>query len=64
MKAPNRLVAKRLKSQIINSDNAKPFTTAEKWIKKINKDEHFKDYHAREEIIWKFNLAKAPWWSG
>ena len=40
------------------------FTGAEKWINKINKDEHFKDYLAREEIRWKFNLANAPWWGG
>ena len=28
----------------------------------INKDEHFKNYLAREKIRWKFNLAKALWW--
>ena len=51
-----------MRPQIIYSDNAKTFLAAEKWINKLNKDEHFKYYHTREEIRWKFNLAKAPWW--
>ena len=59
-----RVVARQWRQQIIYSDNAKTFTAAEKWINKINKDEHFKDYLAREEIRWKFNLAKTPWWGG
>ena len=53
-----------MRPQIIYSDNAKTFLAAEKWINKLNKDEHFKYCHTREEIRWKFNLAKAPWWGG
>ena len=60
IKALKRLVATRGRPQIIYSHNAKTFTAAEKWINKINKNEHFKDYLAREEIRWKFNLANAP----
>ena len=50
IKALKRLVARRGRPQIIYSDNAKKFTAAEKWINKINKNEQFKDYLAREEI--------------
>ena len=64
IKALKRLVARRGRPQIIYSDNAKTFTAAEKWIIKINKDEHLKNYLSREEIRWKFSLAKAPWWGG
>ena len=62
IRALKRLVARQGRPQIIYSVNVKTFTAAEKWINKVNKDEHFKDYFAREEIRWKFNLAKAPWW--
>ena len=55
IKALERPVARRGRPQIIYSDNAKTFTAAEKWINKIGKDEHFKDYLARVEIRWRFN---------
>ena len=64
IKALKRLVARRGRPHIIYLDNAKTLTAAEKWINKINKDEHFKDCIAREEIRWKFNVAKVPWWGG
>ena len=64
IKALKRLVTKWGRPQIIYPDNTKMFTSAEKWINKINKDEQFKDYLAREEMTWKFNLAKALWWGG
>ena len=63
IKALKRLAARRGRPQIIYSDNAKTFSAAEKRINKVNKDEHFKDYLAREKIRWKVNLAKALWWS-
>ena len=63
IKALKRVVARWGRPQIIYLDNAKTFIAAEKWINKIKKNEHFKDL-AREEIRWKFNLAKVPWWGG
>ena len=60
IQALKRLDARWGRPQIIYSDNAKAFTAAENLINKINKDEHFKDYLAREEIRLKFNLAEAP----
>ena len=62
IKALKRLVANRERPTIIFSDNAKTFTAAGNLINQINRDEHFKDYLAREEIRWKFNFAKATWW--
>ena len=57
IKAQKQLVTRWGRPQIIYLDNAKTFTTAEKWINKINKDEQFKDYLAREEITWKFQFS-------
>ena len=62
IKALKRLVANRERPTIIFSDNTKTFTAAGNLINQINRDEHFKDYLAREEIRWKFNFAKATWW--
>jgi hypothetical protein len=28
------------------------------------KDERFQDYLAHQQIVWQFNLSKAPWWGG
>ena len=51
---------RRLSKKI--SDNAKTFGAMANWIKKIRRNEKLHDYLAREGIIWKFNLSKAPWW--
>ncbi|CAB4016980.1 white-brown complex homolog 30, partial [Paramuricea clavata] len=34
------------------------------WIRKIRKSERLQDYFARQEIRWRFNLSKSPWWGG
>ena len=33
-----------------------------KWIKKIRTSEKLHAFLAKEEITWRFNLSKAPWW--
>ena len=45
------------------SDNAKTFGAMATRIKKIRKKmrNYIHDYLAREGIIWKSNLSKAPW---
>ena len=48
----------------IYSDNAQTFVSAAKWAKKIVKKEKVNDYIAQQEIIWQFNLSRAPWWGG
>ncbi len=30
----------------------------------ISKDDDLNDYLAKNEIVWKFNLSRAPWWGG
>ena len=59
-----RLIAKRGRSQVIYSDNAKTFVAASKWIKKINKDELIQEYLIKEKIQGKFSLGRTSWWGG
>ena len=35
-----------------------------KWIRMIRKSEQLQNHLATQEIRWKFNLAKSPWWDG
>ena len=58
------LIARRDRPQNIYSDNAKTFTAAASWIKKVVKNETVHNFLAHEEIKWKFNLSRAPWWGG
>ena len=61
--ALKQLIARRGTPKVIYSDNTKSFVAASNWIEKINKDE-LMQYLIREEIQWKFNLSRAPWWGG
>ena len=49
---------------MIYSDNAKTFEKASKWIKRVYKDEGMQEFLVTEQVKWKFNLSKAPWWGG
>ena len=62
--ATKRLVAKKGRAKVIYPDNAKTFVVASKWIEKINKDELMPEGLTKEEMQWKFNLSRAPWWGG
>ena len=46
------------------SDNGRTFVGAAKFLREIRKDERLQAYLAEEEISWKFNLSRAPWWGG
>ena len=59
-----KLIARRESPNIIYSDNAKTYVAAAKWIQKIKRDVLFQDFLIKEEIQWKFNLSRAPWWGG
>jgi hypothetical protein len=48
----------------IVSDNGEAFKATALWIRKIRKSERLQDYFARQEIRWRFNLSKSPWWGG
>ena len=58
------LIAKRGRPQTIYSDNAKTFTKAASWIKKVVKNETVQNFLAHQEIKWKFHLSRAPWRGG
>ena len=62
--ALKRLIARKGRTSVIYSDNAKTFVEASKWIGKINRDEKMQDYLIKQKIKWKFNLSRAPWWGG
>lgn len=46
------------------SDNGKTFIATGKWLSVLKKDHNLASYLATQSIIWKFNLARAPWWGG
>ena len=50
--------------KVIHSDNAKTFEKASKWIKRVYKDEGMQEFLVTEQVKWKFNLSRAPWWGG
>ena len=46
------------------SDNASVFNSTATWMKNIRKSERLQDYLARQDINWRFNLSRSPWWGG
>lgn len=74
IKALKQLIARRERPQIIYSDNAKSFTSASKWVQKINKDLEFRDFLASNKIKSKFTVGNLMvhrggvgnlnWWLG
>jgi transposase len=59
-----RFVTRRGRPKKIYSDNGKTFKAAANWIRKVMKQEQFQNFLARQNIIWQFNLSRAPWWGG
>ena len=49
---------------VIYSDNGSTFQAASDWLKKARKDEKFHSCLTQHDITWRFNLSRAPWWSG
>ena len=64
IKAFKKLIARTESPNIVYSDNAKTYVAAAKWIQNIKRDVLFQDFLIKEEIQWKFNLSRAPWWGG
>ena len=60
----NSFITRKTGPSRIVSDNATTFIATSKWIKQIRKSERLHDYLATQNIHWKFNLAKSPWWGG
>ena len=63
-RALKEFVARRGVPNLIVSDNEKTFKTTAGWLKKLSLDEDIQCYLAKENIEWKFNLSRAPWWGG
>ena len=59
-----RFIARRGRPNKIYSDNGRSFVSAAKWLKSIMKNEKTQDYLAHHNILWQFNLSRAPWWGG
>ena len=59
-----RLIARRGRPVKMVSDNGRTFVGAARWLKQIRNDEQLQGYLADEQILWQFNLSRAPWWGG
>ena len=59
-----KLIARKGRPEKIYSDNGKTFVGAARWLRKAMYDEKFNKFLAENEIIWQFNLSRAPWWGG
>ena len=57
-----RLIARRGRPKIIYSDNTQTFIAGAKLLQKINEHEKWDHHLNQEQITWKFNIPKAPWW--
>ena len=59
-----RFAARRGVPNLIVSDNAKTFKAAEKALRKLYNQPRVKSELETKQIIWRFNLERAPWWGG
>ena len=59
-----RLIARKGLPKKIYSDNGTTFVGAARWLKKATCDEKFNMFLAENQIVWQFNLSRAPWWGG
>lgn len=64
LRSLKRFIARRGRPETVYSDNGNSFVGAAKWISKVMSDEKFHDLLADQQIKWKFNLSRAPWWGG
>ena len=62
IKGLKRLITRRGRLSTIYSDNVKFFQAAAKWLKQIIKSGQLHEHLTKENINWKFNLPKTPWW--
>ena len=59
-----RLIARRGRPRVIYSDNGGTFVKTARWLEEVRKDERLQGFLEDQEIQWKFNLSRAPWWGG
>ena len=58
----NAFITRKTRPKLLVSDNAQVFNTTANWIKNSRKSESLQDYLAKQDISWRFNLPKSPWW--
>ncbi|XP_068739021.1 uncharacterized protein [Montipora capricornis] len=59
-----RLIARKGFPKKIYLDNGTTFVGAAQWLKKATCDQKFNMFLAEKQIVWQFNLSRAPWWGG
>ena len=59
-----KLIARKGRPQKIYSDNGTTFIGASRWLKDVMSDEKVNQLLAEHQIVWQFNLSRAPWWGG
>ena len=57
-------IARKGRPRVIYSDNGPTFVKAAKWLDQAVKDESLHNHLEENNITWKFNLSRAPWWGG
>ena len=57
-------IARQGRPSLVYSDNGATFKAAATWLRKVWKEDKFHEALCKLEIVWRFNLAKAPWWGG
>ena len=57
-----RLIARRGRPRITQSDKGGTFVKTSKWLRDLGKDERLEGLLDEYEIKWKFNLSRARWW--
>ena len=58
------MIARRGRPSRIYSDNFSTFISSAKWLKRVARTEETNDFLASNDIEWRFNLSRAPWWGG
>ena len=58
------LITRRGTPKLMVSDNAKTFKATAQWLQSVFKDTKVRDLLQNEDIQWKFNLSRSPWWGG
>ena len=57
-------VARRGCPKMMVSDNAKTFEATSEWLKTLMTDQDLNNYVTEQNITWRFNMSRAPWWGG
>ena len=60
----NLFIARRTRPKVMISANASVFKSTATWMKNIRKSERLQDYLTRQDVNWRFNLSRSPWWGG